>query len=75
MSVRKWNINQALESFSRLNEVLSDLTPEEVVACLDLEAGTRRRRSIINRLISRAVRLNEIEFNQKLQKKYVADSF
>jgi len=70
MSVRKWYLNQALESFKRLNEVLGELTAEEVTACLDLEAASQRRQSVLNRLISRAVRLNEIKFNQSLQRKY-----
>ena len=70
MSVRKWYIDQALESFQRLNEVIGELTAEEVTACLDLEAASRRRRSVTDRLISRAVRLNEIEFKSNLEKKY-----
>ena len=68
--VRKWYISEALKSFVRLNEVLSELTEEEVVACLDLEAASQRRRSILDRLISRAVRLREIEFNRQLKEKY-----
>ena len=70
MAIRKWYLNQSLASFRRLNEVLSDLTQEEIIAALDLESATRRRRSVIDRLISRAVRLNEIDFNQSLQEKY-----
>ena len=70
MSVRKWYVDQALQSFVRLNEVLSELTEEEVLACLDLEAASQRRRSIIDRLISRAVRLGEIALNQRLKEKY-----
>jgi hypothetical protein len=69
MSVRRWYLDQALVSYKRLNEVLNELTAEEVTACLDLEAGTQRRRSVLDRLISRAVRLNEIKFNQALQEK------
>lgn len=70
MSVRKWYVDQALQSFVRLNEVLSDLTEAEVLACLDLESASTRRRSIIDRLISRAVRLKEIEYNLTLSRKY-----
>ena len=70
MPVRKWYIDQALQSFVRLNEVLHELTEEEVMACLDLEAASQRRRSIIDRLISRAVRLGEIALNQRLKEKY-----
>lgn len=70
MSVRKWYVDQALQSFVRLNEVLTDLTEAEVLACLDLEASSTRRRSVIDRLISRAVRLKEIEYSNTLKGKY-----
>ena len=70
MSVRKWYISEALTSFVRLNEVLSGLTEEEVMACLDLEAATQRRRSVLDRLISRAVRLAEIKLNRQLKEKF-----
>ena len=70
MSVRKWYVDQALQSFTRLNEVLHELTEEEVFACLDLEAASQRRRSTIDRLISRAVRLSEIALNKRLKEKY-----
>ena len=72
--VRKWYIGEALKSFVRLNEVLSELTEEEIVACLDLEAASQRRRSVLDRLISRAVRLKEIEFNRQLKEKYYGPS-
>jgi hypothetical protein len=68
--VRKWYVDQALSSFKRLNEVLLDLRVEEVMACLDLEAATQRRRSVIDRLISRAIRLAEIDLQTSLRKKY-----
>ena len=67
---RKWYVGQALESFVRLNEVISDLTEDEVYACLDLEAASKRRASILDRLISRATRLNEISFTRQLKEKY-----
>ena len=70
MPVRKWYLDQALESFVRLNEVLSELTQAEVMAALDLESASRRRKSVIDRLISRAVRLGEIELNRYLKEKY-----
>ena len=71
MKTRKWYLNQALESFVRLNEVLVDMTEAEVLACLDLEVAAQRRRSVINRLISRAVRLKELEYVAQLKKKYL----
>lgn len=70
MSVRKWYLSQARVSYKRLTEVLHEMTLEEVLAALDLECSTTRRRSVSDRLVSRAVRLNEIEFNQRLQEKY-----
>lgn len=70
MSTRRWYINKALQSFPGLVEVIGALTEEEVLACLELEAGTLRRRSIIDRLISRAVRLNEISYSRQLKEKF-----
>lgn len=70
MSARKWYVSEALRSFVRLNEVLNELTAEEVVVCLKLEAASQRRRSVIDRLISRAVRLNEIDYSNSLKEKY-----
>lgn len=69
MAVRKWYLDQARDSYKRLTAVLPDMTLEEVLAALDLECATSRRRSVSDRLISRAVRLNEIEFSQRLQEK------
>ena len=70
MAIRKWYLDQARVSYQRLTEVLSEMTLEEILATLDLECATTRRRSVSDRLISRAVRLNEIAFNQRLQEKY-----
>ena len=70
MSVRKHRISKALESFSSLMECLSDLTEEEVMACLELEAASQRRSTVIDRLISRAVRLREISLSRQLKEKY-----
>jgi len=54
----------------RLGEIIDELTHEEVIAALDLESGTRRRKSIINRLISRATRLNELAYTKSLKEIY-----
>ena len=70
MSTRPWYITEALSSFVRLNEVLSELTEEEVMACLELEAATQRRRSVLDRLITKAVQLNVIVLTQALTEKY-----
>lgn len=68
MAVRKWYLNQALASYPSLKRVLGELTQEEVLAALELESATLRRRSLIDRLISRAIRLNELTFTQLKEK-------
>ena len=73
MSVRKWYISQATGSFATLRTVISHLTLEEVLAALDLESQTQRRQTLIERLISRAVRLQELAFKQQLEEKYYED--
>lgn len=70
MAVRKWYLDRALDSYPSLKAVIGELTLEEVIAALDLESSTLRRRSLIDRLISRAVRLNEVSFNRQLKEKY-----
>lgn len=70
MAVRRFYINQALSSFKGLNAVLDELTEEEVLACLRLESSSRRRQSILDRLISRATRLNELSYNRQLKEKF-----
>ena len=70
--VREWYVNQALLSVSTLNQVLGELTVGEIMACLDLESQSDRRKSIIVRLIKRAVKLNEIEYAVQLQERYAA---
>jgi hypothetical protein len=74
MTVRKWHISRALESYSSLNRIVNELTENEVITCLHLEAGSRRRRSIINRLIQRAVRLRTIETTRQLKEQFHATS-
>lgn len=70
MAVRSWHIDQALASYPSLKRVLGELTEEEVLRALELESATLRRRSIIDRLISRAVRLNELSYSRQLKEKF-----
>ena len=70
MAVRKWHFAQALDSYTSLKKVVNELTEEEVLAALDLEVRALRRRSLIDRLISRAIRLNEINYSRQLKEKY-----
>jgi hypothetical protein len=64
-------LDQALASYPSLKRVLNELTLEEVLAALDLETATFRRQSLVDRLISRAIRLNELSFAKQLKKKYL----
>lgn len=68
---RKWYLDEALHSFSRLMSVINHMTEGEVKAALDLEAQTRRRKSIIIRLIGRAARLAEIRTSEQLKEQYL----
>lgn len=68
--VRQWYVSEALSSMRRLAEIIDELTEEEVLAALELEAGSQRRSSIVDRLISRATRLNEIKYSTQLKEKY-----
>lgn len=70
MSVRQWYVSKALESARQLQDTIDELSEEEVLAALDLESASSRRRSIIDRLISKAVRLKEIEYANHLKEKY-----
>lgn len=68
--VRQWYVSEALSSMRRLAEIIDELTEDEVLAALELEAGSQRRSSIVDRLISRATRLNEIKYSTQLKEKY-----
>ena len=68
--VRQWHVSEALLSIRRLHEIIDELTEAEILAALELESGSQRRASVIDRLISRAVRLNEIQYSKKLKEKY-----
>jgi len=70
MSIRKWYLSEALSSYRRLLGVVDELTWDEVLACLDLEVGTQRRRSVTDRLIKRAILLT----TNRLQEKYHGQS-
>lgn len=70
MAIRRSYIDDALASYTGLTRILEELTEEEVLACLRLEASSRRRQSILDRLISRAVRLNELSYNRQLKEQF-----
>jgi len=70
MPTRRWYTAQALDSYRALDGVINDMTLHEITACLELEAASKRRRSVIDRLILRAVKLSSIEIATRLQEKY-----
>ena len=72
--IRDWYVSRALESVESLHDVLSELTADEVIAALELESQSRRRRSIVDRLISKATRLNELMYANALKEKYRWDA-
>lgn len=73
-AVRRWYVSKALESWKALQEVINALTVAEVLYALDLESESRRRRVIVDRLLSRAVRLNELTYSKTLKEKYYGKS-
>jgi hypothetical protein len=46
------------------------MTEEEVLAALELESATNRRWSVIDRLVKRAARLNEIRYVAQLKERF-----
>ena len=70
MPGRRYYIDQALSSFKGLTRALAELTEDEILECLRLESSSRRRQSVLDRLISRAVRLNELRYSHKLKEKF-----
>lgn len=73
-AVRKYQLGLATLSMAGLRSVINDLTLEEVIAALDLEVRSMRRKTHIDRLIARASRLQEVEFTKQLRKKYHAQA-
>lgn len=60
-----------LASYQILAENINEMSLREVLAALELESQTQRRKAILCRLLRRAVRLNEIEYKEHLVRKYL----
>lgn len=71
--LRKWYVDEALHSFSRLMAVINRMTQEEVLEALKLESETRRRPSIMTRLIGKSARLNELQYVDQLKKRFLTN--
>lgn len=61
---RDWLIGEALSSYRRLCQVLSELSEKEIKTLLEIEKGSKRRKTHIERLQSR---LNVVQFNRLKQ--------
>jgi hypothetical protein len=70
MAIRRQLIAQALVSYQGLVQAIRELSEDEVLACLELEAASLRRPSVLDRLISRAVRLRELSYAAQLKEKF-----
>ena len=68
--LRTWHIAKALTSFRSLTEIIDELTEEEVLHALEVEAGSQRRSVLIDKLIQKAAGLNRLTYIQKLKEKY-----
>ncbi len=69
--VREWHVKRALESMVALADVAMGLTLDEVIHCLNLEATTRRRKSIITTLIRHAARIEKQQYIEYLKLTYL----
>ena len=69
MAAREWQMQLALKSYRSLVSVIDELTEEEVLAAIELEKGTQRRKSIEDRLIQKAADFNRQTFITSLKRK------
>ena len=68
--MRHWHIAKALKSVRSLDEIIGELTEEEILHVLEIEVGGSRRSSVIDRLFHQAVELNRQTYVVKLKEKY-----
>ena len=69
MAIREWHTKRTLESFRSLLDNVGELTEEDVLHCLHFEVGTRRRTSVVNRLIQQAAEINRQNYLNSLKEK------
>ncbi len=74
MTALSWKVQRALDSFRSLAGSIDELSEEEVYQALEFEVETRRRSSVINRLIAKAADLNRQTFLTTLKEKYHGSS-
>ena len=61
-----WRVSEALVSFSRLREILPQMTEEEIIRAIALEEETRRRQSVLKLLYRQARRLSRNKLHQAI---------
>ncbi len=66
---RQWHISKALKSSRSLNEVINELTEEELLHVLQVEVESRRRSVVIDRLILKAAEVNRLKYIANLKEK------
>ncbi len=70
--VRQEYVQLALESYPSMISIIGYMTEAELHAALSLESETNRRKSIMNRLIGRLIRIHELQYRQQLREAYNA---
>ena len=64
--MNEWRVSEALVSFSRLREILPQMTEEEIIRAIALEEETRRRQSVLKLLYRQARRLSRNKLHQAI---------
>ena len=68
--MRQWHIAKALKSVRSLDEIIDELTEDELLHILELESGSARRPSVVNRVFKKAVDLNRQTYLANLKEKF-----
>lgn len=66
----QFRITKALRSIRSLDDVIDEMTEEEVLHVLSIEVGARRRTTMVTRLFQKAVDLNRQTYEATLKEKY-----
>lgn len=71
MAVRDDFVQAAVGAAPELSRVLTQLTLEEALTALDLEAATNRRSWTLRRLIGRVVAIESMQRRESLSRRYL----
>ena len=64
--MNEWRVSEALISFRRLLEILTQMTEEEIIRAIALEEETHRRQSVLKLLYRQARRLSRNKLHQAI---------